>query len=259
MFRYSSVLQSLRKALIAILVLSASPLCLRAGTASVSIYSIGDSTMADKPIENGNPERGWCQALKTQVVPGVRFENHAVNGRSSRSFLQEGRWQTVVDQLNPGDWVLIQFGHNDQKVKSPERYTNPYSGYRENLKRYVNETRAKGGFPLLMSSIVRRNFNEWGTLEDTHGAYPFVARMLALELDVPFVDMQCLTERTLIELGVEASRSLHLVYEPGEHPYFPDGKADNTHLSPIGAQRYAQLFLEAIREQQLPLARYFLD
>lgn len=224
----------------------------------LTVFSIGDSTMADKPIDAGNPERGWCQALKTRVAANVRFENHAVNGRSSRSFRTEGRWQVVLDRLQPGDWVLIQFGHNDQKVESPERYSHAYTGYREHLSQYVRETRAKGAFPLLMTPIVRRNFNESGTLVDTHGAYPLVVRLLALELQVPFVDMQLLTERKLIELGPEQSRHLHLVYEPGEHPFFPDGKADNTHLSPQGAECYAKLFLDAIREQNLPLAELFI-
>ena len=222
-----------------------------------TIYAIGDSTMADKPTEGGNPERGWCQALKTMVIEDVSVENHAVNGRSSKSFIGEGRWQVVLDQLQSGDWVLIQFGHNDQKFKSPERYTNPYSGYRTNLLNFVEESRAKGAFPVLMSSIVRRNFNEWGTLEDTHGAYPFVARMLAQEMNVPFVDMQGLTETMINELGVEESKKIHLVYEPGEHPFFPEGKTDNTHLSPYGAETYANLFLDDIRRQNLPLHNLF--
>lgn len=220
----------------------------------VSIYSIGDSTMADKPTEEGNPERGWCQLLKTRVIKGVLFENHAVNGRSTKSFIDEGRWQVVLNKLEAGDWVLIQFGHNDQKMKSPERYTNPYTGYRYNLMKFVNEARSKGAFPILMSSIVRRNFNEEGTLEDTHGAYPLVARLLAQELDVPFVDMQWLTEQKINELGIEGSKKIHLVYEPGEHPFFPEGKTDNTHLSPFGAETYANLFIEDIRRQGLPLA-----
>jgi len=223
----------------------------------VSIYSIGDSTMADKPTEEGNPERGWCQALKSQVMDGVHFENHAVNGRSTKSFIDEGRWQVVLDKLQSGDWLLIQFGHNDQKIKSPERYTNPYTGYRYNLMKFVEESRAKGAFPILMSSIVRRNFNESGTLEDTHGAYPLVARLLAQELNIPFVDMQWLTEKKILELGQEASKSIHLVYAPGEHPFFPDGKTDNTHLSPYGADTYARLFIEEIQRQQLPLAHLF--
>ena len=223
----------------------------------VSIFSIGDSTMADKPTEEGNPERGWCQALKTRVIEGVHFENHAVNGRSTKSFIDEGRWQVVVDKLQQGDWVLIQFGHNDQKNKSPERYTNPYSGYRYNLKKFVDESRAKGAFPILMSSIVRRNFNEWGTLEDTHGAYPMVARLLANELGVPFVDMQWITESKINELGIEASKQIHLVYEPGEHPFFPEGKTDNTHLSPYGADLYASLFITDLKKQNLPIAYLF--
>jgi lysophospholipase L1-like esterase len=226
-------------------------------TRPVTIFSIGDSTMADKPTDTGNPEWGWCQALKERIGSNVRFENHAVNGRSTRSFLTEGRWSTILELLQPGDWVLIQFGHNDQKEKSPERYTNPYTAYRMNLQRFVEDSRTRGAHPVLMSSIVRRHFNEQGTLIDTHGAYPFVARQLALELDVPFVDMQWLSESHIEALGPDASRELFLVFAPGEHPFFPDGKTDNTHLSAAGARTLADLFLEDIRKQNLAIANLF--
>lgn len=224
---------------------------------SVAIYSIGDSTMSDKATDTGTPEWGWCQALKGMVAEKVRFENHAVNGRSTKSFIGEGRWDAVKSKLKPGDWVLIQFGHNDQKIKSPERYTNPYSTYRYNLEKFIRESKELGAHPLLMSSIVRRNFNEHGTLEDTHGAYPWVARQLAREQDVPFVDMQILTENTILDLGQEESEKLHLIFEPGEHPYFPDGRKDNTHLSELGAHTYAKLFLDDIAAQQLELSKLF--
>lgn len=222
-----------------------------------TIYSVGDSTMSDKPVETGTPERGWCQALKTYVTKGVKFENHAKNGRSSKSFIAEGRWQTVLDKLKPGDWVLIQFGHNDQKHKDPNRYTNPYSSYRDNLETYVQQTIEKGAHPILMSSIVRRKFNEFGTLEDTHGAYPWVARSIAKELRIPFVDMQFLTEQKVAEMGQERSKKLHLVYDPGAHPFYPDGKSDNTHLSEEGANAYARLFLQDIERQKIPIAALF--
>ena len=223
----------------------------------LTIHLIGDSTMADKPgTPEENPERGWGQLLPQCFSDAVAVRNYAVNGRSSKSFRDEGRWDEVLENLAPGDYVFIQFGHNDQKLTDSTRYTNPWSGYRRNLERFVDETRARGGVPVLLSSIVRRNFNEHGTLVDTHGAYPFVALSVARERNVSFIDMQLLTEDYVIELGPEAAKAIYLWLEPGEYPRYPDGKQDDTHLSPAGARAYAGLVAEAIREMELPLARY---
>ncbi len=226
--------------------------------AEVVIYSIGDSTMADKPDRGDHPERGWCQYLKTLVVEGVVFENHGKGGRSSKSFIDEGRWDLVLEKLAPGDWVLIQFGHNDQKVYDPARYTSAYTGFRANLERFVKEARDKGAKPLLMNSIARRKFNEDGTLLDTHEAYSLVARLTALELGVPFVDMTVLTEELVRDLGVEESKSLFVWAEAGEFESLPGGKQDNTHLNSVGAEKVSGLFLESIRKQELELSLLFL-
>lgn len=222
-----------------------------------SIYCIGDSTMADKPTDGGNPERGWCQALSSYCKTPSALKNHAVNGRSSKSFINEGRWDAITKKLKKGDWVLIQFGHNDQKSKSPERYTNPYSGFRMNLVKFIEETREKGAHPILMSSIVRRHFNKEGTLCDTHGAYPFVTLWVARNLEVPFVDMQWMTEKAVNKLGPDASKSLYMCYEPRDISFFPEGKTDNTHLNPKGADSFARLFLTSIYTQNLKIADLF--
>ena len=169
--------------------------CIIYAQESPTLYLVGDSTMADKKNPEENPEHGWGQMLPELMTDNINIENHAVNGRSSKSFISEGRWQKIEDQLKPGDFVIIQFGHNDQKIKSPDRYTNPFTEYRYNLEKYVKETREKGATPILMSSIVRRNFNEHGTLVDTHGEYPLVVRMVAKDLGVAFIDMQWLTQQ----------------------------------------------------------------
>ncbi len=145
----------------------------------IRIYTIGDSTMADKIKPDENPERGWCQLLPQFLNENVEVKNHAVNGRSTRSFIDEKKWDAVYHQLKKGDYVFIQFGHNDQKKNDPERYTNPTTAYRNNLIKFIKETREKGAIPVLFTSIVRRNFNEEGTLVDTHYMYPFVVRLLA--------------------------------------------------------------------------------
>jgi len=224
-----------------------------------TLYLIGDSTMADKKNPDENPEHGWGQMLPELMNDEITIENHAVNGRSSKSFIGEGRWQTVYEKLKPGDFVIIQFGHNDQKIKSPDRFTNPFTEYRYNLEKYVKETREKGATPILMSSIVRRNFNEHGTLVDTHGEYPLVVRMVAKDLDVPFIDMQWLTEQLEVKFGAEESANLHLHFEPGEVSYYPNGKSDNTHLSEKGATLVASLALQEIAKKDLSLKKYIKE
>lgn len=223
---------------------------------AATVHMIGDSTMANKANPETNPEFGWGQVLHTFFDGNqVSVRNYALNGRSSKSFMDEGHWDKVVAALQPGDYVFIQFGHNDQKVKSPDRYTNPYTGYRANLIRYVQEARSKGATPVLFTSIVRRNFNEHGTLIDTHGAYPLVVRDVARDLKVPFVDMQWKSEQLVTSLGVEESKSLYLWLKPGESERFPDGREDNTHFCRKGALAMAALAIEGLKENKLPLVK----
>ena len=221
-----------------------------------TLYLIGDSTMANKKDPEKNPEHGWGQMLPQLMNTDIVIENHAVNGRSTKSFIDEKRWQTVKNKLKPGDFVFIQFGHNDQKIQDSTRYTNPLTGYRYNLEKFVRETREKGAEPLLMSSIVRRKFNAFGVLEDTHGTYPLIVRMVARDLDVPFIDMQWLTEQLEVKYGPDASAQLHLHYKPGEVAYYPQGRDDDTHLSKKGATLVATLALQEINRQHLALKKY---
>ena len=206
----------------------------------ITIFMIGDSTMANKQIKNGNLERGWGMALQCYFDDAIRVDNHAVNGRSSKSFIDEGRWQKVVDKIRPGDYVFIQFGHNDEKPKA-DRHTDPGSTFDDNLRRFVRETRAKGGIPVLFNCVVRRNFfkqvprndddealrktvgapvntkgEEGDTLRDTHGDYRYAPRHVALEEDVVFVDANLITHRLEQRLGREDSKKLHMWFLPGQ-------------------------------------------
>lgn len=221
-----------------------------------TLFLIGDSTMSNKENPDKNPEHGWGQVLGQFMTNGIEIQNHAMNGRSSKSFRTEGRWATVEEQLKKGDYVIIQFGHNDQKVKDSTKFTNPYTQYRANLERYVNEARTKGATPILMTSITRRNFNENGVLVDTHTDYPLVARMVANDLKVPFVDMQLLTEQMEIAYGPENSKKLHLHFKEGENAYYPKGKADDTHLSRLGAETVAKLALKDLKGLKIGLEKY---
>lgn len=222
-----------------------------------TVFLIGDSTMADRPYPvSVHPERGWGQVLAQFLQPEVKVENHARNGRSTKSFIEEGRWETVLESLQSGDYVLIQFGHNDQKYKDPTRYTNPASGYYNNLLRFVEETRAKGATPILLTSIVRRKFNEFGTLQDTHGLYPLVVRQVATDHNVAFIDHLSLTESFVASLGDIPSREYYMWIEAGKYEALPDGKQDDTHLTLKGAIQYARFVAEAIQGSELPLREY---
>ena len=203
----------------------------------ITVFTIGDSTMANKKAEVA-PETGWCQAFPTFVDETVVIKNRAVNGRSTKSFITEGRWKAVLDSLQSGDYVFIQFGHNDQKIQDSTRYTKPFTSYRKNLERFVSETRQKGATPILFTSIVRRKI-ENGFLTDTHGKYPVVVRQVAEEMNVPMIDLQLLTAGAVTALGDEASKSIYLWTQPSEK--FPEGRKDDTHLRKEGANLVAKL------------------
>ncbi|MEH0154887.1 rhamnogalacturonan acetylesterase [Limibacter armeniacum] len=219
----------------------------------ITIYMVGDSTMADKQ-PNKAPETGWGQVFPQFVNEYVAIKNQAVNGRSSKSFLGESRWQPVVDSLQVGDYVFIQFGHNDQK-KDSLRYTS-LDEYRANLKKYVEETREKGANPILFTSVMRRRFDENGKFYDTHGGYPEVVREVAEGLNVPLIDLHQQTEMLITEHGINDSKKLFLILKAGEHDNYPEGKDDNTHFSEYGAVKVAQLAVNSIKGLELPLAQY---
>ena len=223
----------------------------------VHIFMIGDSTMANKKPET-EPERGWGQLLQLFFTDRVKVSNHARNGKSSKSFIDEGLWQAVLENLRPGDYVIIQFGHNDQKPDS-ERHTDPYTTYKSNLERFVNETREKGGFPVLCTSIVRRKFNDRGNLIDTHGAYPVVTRLVAREMGVPLIDLQLKTKNLVTDLGPAKSKVLYLYTDPGEYQNRVEGVKDDTHLCVEGAMVVARMATEGIKNLKLPVMEYLKE
>lgn len=228
---------------------------LHASDSRPTIHLVGDSTMADKP-KLELPERGWGQLFRDRVLPTARVENHAVNGRSTKSFIDEGRWQKVVDRLKPDDWVIIQFGHNDQKSADKTRFTQPHGAYRENLTRFIRDAKGRGAHPLLATSVVRRKWTADGKLIDTHGEYPEVVREVARQEKVPLLDMQKSTAVLETKHGIEGSQKLHLWFAPGEHPKLPGGMQDDTHYSELGAKLVADLAVEEIAELRLPLVKH---
>ena len=217
-----------------------------------TIYTIGDSTMANKKDPERNPEHGWAQVLQPFFKDSFVIENKAVNGRSTKSFINEKRWDSIYKKLKKGDYVFIEFGHNDEKIEDSTRYTNPHTSYRYNLIRFVKESREKGAMPILLTSIARRNFNEKGVLVPTHGDYPLTTRLVAQEYKVPFIDLEYYTELLEQSYGPEKSKQLHLHFKAGENAYYDKDKADDTHLSLKGATAIAQIVVNQIKESTDP-------
>src|SRR5262245_27174496 len=196
-------------ALIASAVVSAS------AQSPITIYLAGDSTMAEKTADK-RPETGWGEMLQQYFDPAkVKVENHAKNGRSTRSFRAEQLWQAIVEKLKKGDYVFIQFGHNDEK-ENTDRYASP-ADFKINLTRFVKETREKQAIPALFTPVVRRRFDEKGNFYDTHGQYPEVVRNVAAELNLPLIDLHQKSEKVVREYGVEESRKLFLQLKAGEN------------------------------------------
>lgn len=247
-----------------------------------TIFMIGDSTMANKDIKKG-PERGWGMALQGFFTENVTIDNHALNGRSSRSFILEGHWQKVIDAIKPGDYLVIQFGHNDEKgTKGDKRHTDPGLTFDDNYRMFCRAAMAKGATPIIMNAVVRRNFYtkkdnsgedealrdtkysdekvNSDTLVETHFAYVKTPVNVARELRVPYVDANSITKKLEQGLGIVDSRKLHMWFKPGEEPSIPNGRQDNTHYNIYGAHEVASLLVDAMAEvcpELKPFVRHY--
>ncbi len=256
-----------------------------------TIFMIGDSTMANKPLDGNNQERGWGQMLSGFFTDDIRVDNHALNGRSSLSFINEGEWQKVYDAIQPGDYVFIQFGHNDEKIKSANRGTRPGTpepaacpdqwgspaSFDGNLRKFVNETREKGGIPVLFNAIARRSFfenknaaeeddlfgkgitlkTEGDSLVETHiivrgdgtvDDYLEAPRRVAKEMNVPFVEMNAISKEVIQGEGVEGSKALFCWLPANTYAAAPKGREDNTHMRISGARKMCAATIDAIGE-----------
>lgn len=225
-----------------------------------TLYIIGDSTAANKQPK-AFPETGWGMELQAFFNDEVTVDNRALNGRSTKSFKTDvnektgkttDHWKPVADQLLPGDYVFIEFGHNDEKTDKPAVGTS-LAEFKANLIYYVNESRSKKAIPVLLTPIARRSFKK-GELTDTHGDYPAVTRKVADSLKVPLIDMLTMTEGLLKQLGDKPSIRLFNYVDSGNVNY-PAGKKDNTHLSPEGAKAVAGLVVKGIKDIRLDIAK----
>lgn len=210
----------------------------------IKIFLAGDSTISIKETRY-YPETGWGMPFVYFWDSTVTVVNKAKNGRSTSSFRNEGLWKQIMDESSEGDYVFIQFGHNDE-VSTKKTYTTEVE-FKANLLRYVTEAREKKMTPLLLTPVARRKFDAAGKTEGTHDVYAQIVRDVAKENQVHFIDLDKKSQELYQQLGVENSKLLFVQLKPGEHPNYPEGKEDNTHFSELGARLIAQLVLKELR------------
>jgi lysophospholipase L1-like esterase len=217
----------------------------------ITVYLIGDSTIAIKE-KKAYPETGWGMPFANYFDTTVTVDNRAKNGRSTSTFITEGLWKPVAEGMKAGDYLFIQFGHNDE-VPTKKSYTTE-ADFKKNLIRYITEARAKQAIPVLITPVARRKFDSVGHIVSTHAAYSQLVRDVAKDTKVPLIDLDAKSQQLLQQLGVESSKLLFNHLEAGQNPNYPSGKQDDTHFSELGARRMAELVLAGIRELKLELA-----
>lgn len=211
----------------------------------IKIFLAGDSTMSIKSEKN-YPETGWGMPFIHFWNENLMVVNKAKNGRSTKTFLSEGLWKQIMDEASAGDYVFIQFGHNDEVKSKVNSYTTP-DEFTGNLKKYIGDAREKKMIPVLLTPVARRKFDAEGKIEETHKEYSNLVRKLAAEEKLLFIDLDTPSMQLYQQFGVEQSKLLFCQLKPGEHPNYPDGKDDNTHFNELGARLIAQLVLKEIR------------
>jgi lysophospholipase L1-like esterase len=217
----------------------------------VTVYLIGDSTVClFGPAQS--PLTGWGMPFANFFDSSVTVKDKAESGASTRTFIEEHLWKPVADSLRPGDYLLIQFGHNDE-VPSKESYTTE-KDFKTNLIRFITDARNKSANPVLITSVARRKFDDSGHIQETHEPYATFVRNVALEYKVPLIDLNKKSQHLFQELGPENSKFLFNHLAPGENPHFPEGNEDNTHFNELGARRIAEIVLGEIKALKLELA-----
>lgn len=219
---------------------------------NIRVWLAGDSTMSVKDPKT-YPETGWGMPFVHFFDSTVTVENIAKNGRSTRTFVAEKLWQHITDNLQEGDYVFIQFGHNDESKTKVSTYTTP-EDYEAYLTQFVNDTRSKKATPILLTPVSRRQFDSLGNVRETHKEYSPLVRDLAKQLNVPLIDLDKKSQELYQQMGPENSKLLFLQLQPGEHPNYMNGKTDNTHFNELGARKIAQLVLYEIKSLNLELA-----
>ncbi|MFC0773622.1 rhamnogalacturonan acetylesterase [Terrimonas alba] len=217
----------------------------------IKIFIAGDSTASIKETKT-YPETGWGMPFVYFWDSSVTVVNRAKNGRSTKTFITEGLWQSIYDEAREGDYVLIQFGHNDE-VPTKKSYTTEEE-FRNNLAKYIKESKSKKAIPVLLTPVARRKFDSTGHIAGSHDVYSQIVRDVAGNEKVTLIDLDKKSQALYQQFGAEYSKLLFLQLKPGEHPNYPDGKDDNTHFNELGARLIAQLILKEIKEKLPDLA-----
>ena len=220
----------------------------------IKVYLVGDSTMCEYDVKRA-PLTGWGMPFKYFFDSTVVIDNRAKGGRSTRTFLSESRWQPVADSLQEGDYVLIQFGHNDEakEEKYKDRYT-PVPDYKTNLVKFITETRTRNAIPVIITPVSRMRFNKEGKQEETHAEYTAACYQVAKQYNVQLIDLDRKSRELYDWLGPQGTKLLFMQLDPGENPLYPNGQKDNTHFNEYGARRIAELVLQGVRENKIELA-----
>jgi lysophospholipase L1-like esterase len=210
-----------------------------------TVFLAGDSTVTDQPRE---PGASWGQMLPRFFKPGVAVANHAESGETMKSFISGLRLAKILSEMKKGDYLFIQFGHNDEKQSWPQTYVEAQTTYRAYLKVFIAEARLRGATPVLVTSMQRRQFDANGKVRNSHGDYPEAVRAVAKEEKVALVDLE------------QMSRAFYEALGPEKAPLaFSAGVRDPTHHNNYGAYELAKCVVQAIRENQLPLAQFIVD
>ncbi len=221
------------------------------GKKKITIFLTGDSTMSSKETR-AYPETGWGMPFAHFWDSTVTVLNKAKNGRSTKTFISEGLWQSVMDETKEGDYVFIQFGHNDESIEKKERYATPDT-FKLNLTKFIKETREKKATPVLFTPVSRRKFDKQGNAAETHREYSALVKEVANEANVLFINLDEKSRALYQQFGEENSKLLFLQLKAGEHPNYPEGKNDNTHFSELGARLIAQLVLKELKTLNIEL------
>jgi lysophospholipase L1-like esterase len=224
----------------------------------ITIYLAGDSTVSTYP-KSISPRSGWGQEFALMFDDQIIVNNQAKPSRSSKSFIEEGRLTWILTHIKKGDYLFIQFGHNDEKIFDPKRYTIPSTTYKSYLKQYIDGARKKGAIPILVTPVERMGFSEDGGFLSTHGRYPAAMKELGQEEKVPVINLTAKSKAMFQKIGPEKTKKLFLWLKAGEYPNYPNGVMDSTHFQVQGAREIAKLVMQGIEEQNLPLKDHVLE
>ncbi len=221
---------------------------------AVTIYLAGNSTVVD---QDDDPWASWGQMFPRFLKQGIAVANHAESGLSLGSFLSGNRLKKVLSTMKPGDYLFIEFGHNDMKENGPN--DGAYKSYSDRMRLFVLETRKKGGIPVIVSPANRRSFGDDGTIINSLLDYPDAAKKVAEELNVPFIDLNTMTKTLYEAMGPENSKKAFVIYPANSFPGEPNALNDNTHFNSYGAYQLAKCIIEGIRANNLGITKYLID